>query len=216
MSRASICQCHHLRQCKARQDVPARHRSRRSGCRRRAPAGCGRTSPCLIAPVGLRDCGFRSGFCVRSSCCGSHSQPAGRSLWALSLAMAGEALRFWAAGHLNKSREVTASGPYRWIAHPLYVGSSIMGAGLAIASHSTVVAVDHRGCIWRPRSPRRSAARKRFCERTFGDQYDRYRRASGDAAPARQRAALQPARRRSPIASIARVAGLRSLCCCLS
>ena len=59
--------------------------------------------------------------------------------WGLPLAALGEALRFWAAGHLEKSREVTRSGPYRWLRHPLYVGSSIMGAGLAVASGSPVV-----------------------------------------------------------------------------
>ena len=58
-----------------------------------------------------------------------------------AIAAVGEALRIWAAGHLNKSREVTASGPYRWFAHPLYVGSSIMGVGLAVASASVVAAV---------------------------------------------------------------------------
>jgi protein-S-isoprenylcysteine O-methyltransferase Ste14 len=51
----------------------------------------------------------------------------------------GEALRIWAAGHLHKSSEVTASGPYRWIAHPLYVGSSVLGIGLAVASASLAV-----------------------------------------------------------------------------
>ena len=53
----------------------------------------------------------------------------------------GEALRIWAAGHLEKGREVTASGPYRLTRHPLYVGSTVMGAGLAIASASLLVAV---------------------------------------------------------------------------
>ena len=38
------------------------------------------------------------------------------------LAVAGESVRVWAAGHLEKSREVTRSGPYRWFRHPLYVG----------------------------------------------------------------------------------------------
>src|SRR5213080_4695159 len=57
-----------------------------------------------------------------------------------AVAVMGEALRFWAAGHLNKAREVTASGPYRWFAHPLYVGSSIMGVGLAIACASVAAA----------------------------------------------------------------------------
>jgi protein-S-isoprenylcysteine O-methyltransferase Ste14 len=54
--------------------------------------------------------------------------------WGAAIAAIGEGLRIWAAGHLEKGREVTASGPYRLTRHPLYVGSSIMGAGFAIAS----------------------------------------------------------------------------------
>ena len=55
------------------------------------------------------------------------------------LAALGEAVRIWAAGHLEKGREVTTSGPYAFTRHPLYVGSSLMGAGFAIASNSGVV-----------------------------------------------------------------------------
>src|SRR5262245_14343803 len=70
------------------------------------------------------------------------SQPTMRSLAiGMSLAAIGEVIRIWAAGHLNKSREVTTSGPYRWVGHPLYVGSSVMGVGLAIACRSIIVAV---------------------------------------------------------------------------
>jgi protein-S-isoprenylcysteine O-methyltransferase Ste14 len=57
------------------------------------------------------------------------------------VAVAGEAVRVWAAGHLEKGREVTTSGPYAFTRHPLYVGSSIIGVGLAIASASAIVAV---------------------------------------------------------------------------
>jgi hypothetical protein len=57
------------------------------------------------------------------------------------LAAAGEALRIWAAGHLEKGREVTTSGPYAFTRHPLYAGSSIMGAGFAVAANSVAVAV---------------------------------------------------------------------------
>jgi protein-S-isoprenylcysteine O-methyltransferase Ste14 len=49
------------------------------------------------------------------------------------VAAVGEALRVWAAGHLEKGREVTASGPYALTRHPLYVGSIVIGIGLAIA-----------------------------------------------------------------------------------
>lgn len=57
------------------------------------------------------------------------------------VALSGEAVRIWAAGHLEKGREVTTSGPYAFTRHPLYVGSSIIGVGLAIASASAIVAV---------------------------------------------------------------------------
>ena len=52
------------------------------------------------------------------------------------IACAGEGVRIWAAGHLEKGREVTATGPYRLTRHPLYAGSALMGLGFAIASNS--------------------------------------------------------------------------------
>src|SRR5438874_8473906 len=69
--------------------------------------------------------------------------PPNRASIAVGMAVSacGEAIRIWAAGHLQKSREVTVSGPYRWSAHPLYVGSSLMGIGLAIACASVPVAL---------------------------------------------------------------------------
>ena len=57
------------------------------------------------------------------------------------VAVVGEAVRIWAAGHLEKGREVTTSGPYAFSRHPLYVGSSIIGIGLAVASASAIVCV---------------------------------------------------------------------------
>ncbi|MGE0041618.1 MAG: isoprenylcysteine carboxylmethyltransferase family protein [Vicinamibacterales bacterium] len=56
------------------------------------------------------------------------------------VAAAGEAIRLWAAGHLEKSREVTSSGPYRFTRHPLYLGSSLIAAGVVVASLSVAVA----------------------------------------------------------------------------
>ena len=56
------------------------------------------------------------------------SLPAG-----LVVAALGESLRVWAAGHLEKGREVTKSGPYRFTGHPLYLGSTLIGVGFAVA-----------------------------------------------------------------------------------
>ena len=58
----------------------------------------------------------------------------------LVVALAGEAIRVWAAGHIEKSREITRSGPYRLVRHPLYVGSAFVGAGFAVAANNLVVA----------------------------------------------------------------------------
>ena len=55
------------------------------------------------------------------------------------VAAAGEAIRVWAAGHLEKGREVTTTGPYTLTRHPLYVGSTIIGIGLSIACASVAV-----------------------------------------------------------------------------
>ena len=111
------------------------------------------------------------------------AQPTARSLAiGMSIAALGEVLRIWAAGHLHKSREVTASGPYRYVPHPLYVGSTVMGVGLAIACASIPVAV----LIALYLVTTLTAAIKSeeaFLRRTFGEQYDLYR--SGIAAKRR-------------------------------
>jgi len=97
----------------------------------------------------------------------------------MSIAAIGEALRIWAAGHLNKSREVTTSGPYRWVAHPLYVGSTIMGVGLAVACANAIVAlvIATYLAITLTAAVRSEEA---FLRRTFGDRYDRYRSGESD------------------------------------
>ncbi len=104
------------------------------------------------------------------------AQPTWASLLTGSLvAVAGEALRIWAAGHLTKARDVTMSGPYRWTAHPLYVGSGIMGTGLAMASARVAAAIvigvylgaTMLSAIWSEES---------FLRERFGDRYEEYRR----------------------------------------
>jgi protein-S-isoprenylcysteine O-methyltransferase Ste14 len=68
------------------------------------------------------------------------ARPSWTSLLAgLAIAVPGEVLRIWAAGHIEKGREITRSGPYRFVRHPLYLGSTLLGTGCAVASRSWVV-----------------------------------------------------------------------------
>ena len=66
---------------------------------------------------------------------------AGSILLGGAIALPGELLRVWASGHLTRWREVTRSGPYTFLRHPLYAGSSIMAIGFAVAAARPAVAV---------------------------------------------------------------------------
>jgi protein-S-isoprenylcysteine O-methyltransferase Ste14 len=102
------------------------------------------------------------------------AHPTGTSLpCGAVVAAAGEAVRFWAAGHVEKGREVTSSGPYRWTKHPLYAGSTIIGVGLAIASNSWIAAA----IIALYLSVTLTAAirtEEAWLRATFGAEYDAY------------------------------------------
>jgi len=52
----------------------------------------------------------------------------------LALGLLGEAMRLWAAGHIEKTRVLATGGPYAHTRNPLYLGSMLMAAGLALAA----------------------------------------------------------------------------------
>ena len=89
------------------------------------------------------------------------------------VALVGESVRVWAAGHLEKELEVTTSGPYRLMRHPLYVGSALLGTGFAVASRhplgAALVAVYL--AVWLSVAVRLEDATLRA---KFGVAYDRY------------------------------------------
>jgi protein-S-isoprenylcysteine O-methyltransferase Ste14 len=77
------------------------------------------------------------------------ARPIAGTWWAgLGVASIGELLRVWAAGHIEKGREITRSGPYRFMRHPLYAGSSLIAAGFVIASWSLPVALIAAVYLW--------------------------------------------------------------------
>ena len=48
------------------------------------------------------------------------------------IAMIGLAIRAWASGHLKKNQELTTSGPYAHTRNPLYLGTFLLGVGVAV------------------------------------------------------------------------------------
>jgi protein-S-isoprenylcysteine O-methyltransferase Ste14 len=54
----------------------------------------------------------------------------------LPLVVAGEAIRIWASGHIQKTKVLATGGPYAHCRHPLYVGSLFIALGAAVASAS--------------------------------------------------------------------------------
>ncbi len=57
------------------------------------------------------------------------------------VAAAGESLRLWASGYLEKDRHLTTAGPYAWTRNPLYLGSFFVGVGFAVATGRLVLLV---------------------------------------------------------------------------
>jgi len=53
-----------------------------------------------------------------------------------AVAVAGAALRIWAAGHIDKGRRLARGGPYAFTRNPLYLGSLIMATGVLLAGRT--------------------------------------------------------------------------------
>jgi protein-S-isoprenylcysteine O-methyltransferase Ste14 len=89
------------------------------------------------------------------------------------VSLIGELVRLWAAGHLEKSKEVTRSGPYQFTRHPLYLGSSLIGIGFAIAAnHIVVAAIVVAYLLLTLTAAMRSE--EAHLRQKFGDAYDAY------------------------------------------
>ncbi len=52
----------------------------------------------------------------------------------LPVSLLGLLLRGWATGHLEKNIRLAESGPYAWVRNPLYLGTLLAAAGLAVGS----------------------------------------------------------------------------------
>ena len=61
--------------------------------------------------------------------------------WGTGVGAAGLSLRAWAAGSIEKDRELATTGPYAHTRNPLYLGSFMLAAGVAVAGGQWVFGV---------------------------------------------------------------------------
>lgn len=70
------------------------------------------------------------------------SEPTALSLAVgLPVSVLGLGLRAWAAGHLAKNQDLATSGPYSYTRNPLYLGTLLVAAGLAVGGFRVGLAV---------------------------------------------------------------------------
>ncbi len=60
-------------------------------------------------------------------------------LASVPLLLLGIALHLWAKGCLHQNKEVTTSGPYRYVRHPFYLGNLLLDAALVLMSGSVIL-----------------------------------------------------------------------------
>ena len=103
---------------------------------------------------------------------------------------------------------MTRSGPYQFTRHPLYLGSSLIGIGFAIAANHIVVAVIVVAYLLLTLTAAMRSEEAHLREK-FGDAYDAY--VEKRSAPMERRFSWST-RHRQPRASHDRRSGCRSAC----
>ncbi|PYV14338.1 MAG: isoprenylcysteine carboxylmethyltransferase family protein [Acidobacteria bacterium] len=89
------------------------------------------------------------------------------------VALVGLLVRGAAAGYLEKGRTLATAGPYRFTRNPLYLGSFIIGAGLAVAGGSWPLAGAFLAlyiAVYAPVMQREQAT----LGSQFGERFERY------------------------------------------
>jgi protein-S-isoprenylcysteine O-methyltransferase Ste14 len=92
-----------------------------------------------------------------------------------SVAVLGEMIRLWASGHIEKTEKLATGGPYAHTRNPLYVGSTLLALGVAIAA-ATLVVVAAVVLYFAVFYPAVIAEESRFMRGKFGEAYDAWAR----------------------------------------
>lgn len=91
------------------------------------------------------------------------------------LFLRGLGLRLWAAGHLRKGRELTTSGPFAHVRHPLYLGTLLIGLGYGTMSGrwwGPLLVAGLFGALYLPTM----LDEEQHLKEAFGERYEEYKR----------------------------------------
>ncbi len=88
----------------------------------------------------------------------------------------GEAMRIWAAGHLQRNIEITTSGPYAYLRDPLYFGRLGLLLGFCIMGwgYDLILMVVGLGVFFFQYMPRKYHKEMARLEKLFGEEYKKY------------------------------------------
>ena len=93
----------------------------------------------------------------------------------LLVSAVGLLLRGFAAGSIHKDQELARGGPYRYVRHPLYIGSYLLGLGFSLAGGRWWFSPVYTALfLWL--YLRAVTVENRELEVRFGEEYGRYRR----------------------------------------
>jgi protein-S-isoprenylcysteine O-methyltransferase Ste14 len=95
--------------------------------------------------------------------------------WGGAVSLAGLGIRFWASGHIRKTRELAVDGPYSLVRNPLYLGSFIVGAGVVLTGGSIWWLLGFAAAFL-PVYFRKMRQEEAHLAALFGATFDEYRR----------------------------------------
>jgi len=92
----------------------------------------------------------------------------------MTLIIIGEAIRIWAAGHLQKNEVLTMTGPYAYVKNPLYIGTILLTVGFCIFADNIYLLAVAMFAFCFHYIPYKMKVEGNRLKRIFGDQYEAY------------------------------------------
>ena len=97
------------------------------------------------------------------------------AIWiGMFLIFLGEAIRIWAAGHLQKNEVLTVTGPYAYVKNPLYIGSIFITTGFCIMADNIYLLAAAFFMFCFHYIPYKKKVEGDRLKKHFGDHYEDY------------------------------------------